>query len=96
MSPWVLGLAVFCTAQGALLAWAWSAMRSRSASRRLEASLRTLRTTADRADVIALNAAIFAAQAGAEARGIEAVATGVKELAATLREAAREGEVKET
>ncbi len=85
--PWVLLLAVFCSLQGAGLGWLFASRGLRRSRRRASLASRALQSAAARADLLALNAAITASQSGPGAKGLDAIATGMKELAAELRAA---------
>ena len=87
MQPWALLLAVLCSLQGTALGWLLASRGVRRARRRASVSSRALHSGAARAELLALNAAITASQSGPAAKSFEAIALGMKELAAELRAA---------
>lgn len=86
MAPlgWVL-LALLSSLQGGALGWLLATRGSRKAIRRSAALGRLVRHSAEKAELLALNAAIVSAQAGGESKAMEAFAAGARELASELR-----------
>ncbi len=71
--------------QGAGLGWLLAAHGLRRARRRSVLLLRLVRASSERADLLALNAAILATQPHQGVKALEAIAAGAKELAEDLR-----------